>query len=182
MGKETPQKGDFLSEAVFAIDKAITNIGTDPLAVKKEEKKERVELSPGKQDILKAIEKSFDKLGFEAGIRFVYIGEKENFHQANVAGIAGALKQFASQNLNGFRPNLRTLTFAKGLFKKSKLFNRKRSIYQAVRERKLMPVRFVLNTEELATVFHFPDTGVKSPLLPRVEAKKGEPPIGLPLS
>ena len=40
---------------------------------------------------------------------------------------------------------------------------------------------FVLNIEELATIYHIPDIGVKSPLLPRVEAKKGEPPVGLPI-
>lgn len=183
MGKApAPQGGNFFSDAVFALDKAITGIGSDPLAVKKEERKERVDLSPGKQELLKAIEKSFDKLGYEVGIRFVYIGQKDNFHQAHVAGIMGSFRQYASQNLNGFKVNKYTLTFAKGLFKRSRLFNRKRAIYQAFRERKVMLLKYVLNTEELATIFHFPDVGVRSPLLPRVEAKKGEPPVGLPIS
>jgi len=187
MGIESPAQGDFLSNAVFAIDKAISQIGPTPTVdpdkkPEKKEEKKKVDMTPGKQDAIKAIEKSFDKLGYEAGIRFVYIGPKSDFHQAHVSGVAGAFKQFASQNLNGFKPNLRTLTFAKGLFKKSKLYNRKRILYQSIRERKLMTKRYVLNTEELATIFHFPDTAVKSPLLPRVEAKKGEPPVGLPLS
>ena len=40
---------------------------------------------------------------------------------------------------------------------------------------------FVFNTEELATVYHFPAEPVKTPLTPKVEAKKSEPPRGLPI-
>lgn len=179
MGKTPPpEKGNFLAEAVFAIDRAITGAPAQP--EKKEEK--RADISPGKQELLKAVERSLDKVGYQAGLRFIYVAEKENFHQAHVAGVMGALRQFTSQNLNSFKPNLKTLTFAKGLFKASKLFRKKRIIYQAYRERRITPVKSILNTEELATIFHFPDIGVKSPLLPRVEAKKGEPPVGLPLS
>lgn len=40
---------------------------------------------------------------------------------------------------------------------------------------------FVFNSEELATVYHFPSEPVKTPLTPKVEAKKSEPPRGLPV-
>ena len=45
-----------------------------------------------------------------------------------------------------------------------------------------MLFKYVLNTEELATIYHLPDMGVRAPLLPRVEAKRGEPPVGLPIT
>ncbi|OGM96578.1 MAG: hypothetical protein A3B86_00755 [Candidatus Yanofskybacteria bacterium RIFCSPHIGHO2_02_FULL_38_22b] len=179
MGKSTPSlKGNFLSDVIFSIDKAIGGVSGSS-SDKKEEK--RADLSPGKQEILKAVERSWDKLGYETGIRFLYIGLKDDFHQAHVAGVTGAFRQFSSLNLNGFKHNKLTLTFAKGLFKKSKLYRKKVSIYQAFKERKMPFMKYVLNTEELATIYHFPDVGVKSPLLPRVEAKKGEPPVGLPI-
>lgn len=38
----------------------------------------------------------------------------------------------------------------------------------------------VFNSEELATLFHFPGGTVSSPMMPRIEAKQGEPPINLP--
>jgi len=186
MGKTVAAtKGDFLSDMVFSIDKAISGIAAGPTEEKKEEKKERIELSPGKQEIMKAIEKSWDKLGYQTVIRFIYLGPKDNFHQTHAAGVTGAFRQFASQNLNGFKVNKLTITHTKGLFKKRKLFMRKKVLYQAYRDRKLFSMfvlRYVLTTEELATIYHFPDVGVRSPLLPRVEAKKGEPPAGLPIT
>ena len=191
MGKEASSlTGNLLSDAIFAIDSAISGVVPSPVnekgeKIEKKKEKERVSLSPGKQDIIKAMEKSWDKLGYQTGIRFLYIGPKDNFQQSHVAGIVGAFRQFSSQNLNGFKMNKYTLTFAKGLFKKSKLFNKKISIFQAFRERKLFGTGFtpfVLNTEELATIFHFPDVGVRAPLLPRVETKRGEPPVGLPIN
>ena len=39
----------------------------------------------------------------------------------------------------------------------------------------------VLNTEELCTIYHFPGGVVRTPSLARIESKKGEPPIGLPV-
>ncbi|OGM97001.1 MAG: hypothetical protein A2817_01955 [Candidatus Yanofskybacteria bacterium RIFCSPHIGHO2_01_FULL_39_8b] len=182
MGKiPAPSKSNFLSDAVFAIDRAIN--GTSAVVEKREEK--RADLSPGKQEILKAVEKSWDKLGYEVIIRYLYIGPRDDFHSAHAYAVSGSFRQFASQNLNSFKMNKLILTYANGLFKKSKLLKRKKIIYQLYRERKLFSpylARYTLNTEELATIFHFPDTGVKSPLLPRVEAKKGEPPAGLPIT
>jgi len=40
---------------------------------------------------------------------------------------------------------------------------------------------FTFSIEELATVYHFPAEPVKAPLIPKVEARKAEPPIGLPV-
>lgn len=40
---------------------------------------------------------------------------------------------------------------------------------------------FVFNIEELATVFHFPYTTVKSPTITYTEAKTKEPPPDLPI-
>jgi hypothetical protein len=192
MGKASaPQSGGILSDMVFAIDRAIG--GASDETEKKEERKP--DLSPGKQEIMKSIEKSFDKLGFETTIRFAYIAPKEIFSRAHVSGIIGAYKQFSSQNLNGFKMNLLSAPLVKGIsglikpIKVEKEFQKKRWLYNKLRERRFYGSglkggikKFVLNTEELATIYHFPDVGVRSPLLPRVEAKKGEPPAGLPIA
>ncbi|OGN04956.1 MAG: hypothetical protein A2746_01205 [Candidatus Yanofskybacteria bacterium RIFCSPHIGHO2_01_FULL_44_22] len=179
MGKEVKSKPDFMSKLIFALDEFIP--GHVP-STQKEEKRESSQLTPGKQDILKAMEKSFAKLGFESGIRFVYTASKEVFHRAHISGVMGAYKQFTSQSLNGFRMNIKTAPLARWPFKKQKIFNKKRILWKKFRKRMMTVRPFVLNVEELATIFHFPDFGVEAPLLPRVETKKGEPPVGLPIS
>ncbi|MES2623228.1 MAG: hypothetical protein V4576_02350 [Patescibacteria group bacterium] len=40
---------------------------------------------------------------------------------------------------------------------------------------------FIMTIEELATIYHFPGDIASTPTLTRVEAKKGEPPINLPM-
>jgi len=52
---------------------------------------------------------------------------------------------------------------------------------QDYRDRSFATGKFVFNSEELATVFHFPDMSVKAPNLIRIEAKKGEAPPNLPI-
>ncbi len=60
---------------------------------------------------------------------------------------------------------------------------RKKILFVSKYKNRSLPFKeFILNIEELATIFHPPDIGVRSPLLPRVEAKKGEPPVGLPIN
>ncbi|MBT6334514.1 MAG: hypothetical protein HOJ29_00825 [Candidatus Magasanikbacteria bacterium] len=40
---------------------------------------------------------------------------------------------------------------------------------------------FILNLEELATVWHFPLSHVKTPLIQKSATKRAEPPAGLPI-
>jgi len=39
----------------------------------------------------------------------------------------------------------------------------------------------VLNTEELATIWHFPMSHVKTPQVQKTISKRSEPPVGLPI-
>ncbi|MBP7846306.1 MAG: hypothetical protein KA007_02595, partial [Candidatus Pacebacteria bacterium] len=62
-------------------------------------------LTKGQQEVLNAIERSLDKFGFDTGIRAIYLARGENFNPAQIAALTGALRQFNSNTLNGFRPN-----------------------------------------------------------------------------
>lgn len=139
-------------------------------------------LTPGEQEVVKAIERNIAKIGFETKIRFIYLARRDKFSSANVSAIIGAFKQFSTQNLNGFRPDKKTKTSIDYFFKKSREDWRKRSILNKYRKRNFRDkIAFVFNTEELATIYHFPGMLVKAPMMPRIEAKKGEPPAGLPV-
>ena len=41
-------------------------------------------------------------------------------------------------------------------------------------------MEYILNVEEMATLWHLPGLAIRAPLFPRVEASKGQPPAGLP--
>ncbi|MFH1652541.1 MAG: hypothetical protein ABIE74_00635 [Pseudomonadota bacterium] len=178
-GKKPKAGEDILAKTVFEIDKLIPG----HVEVKKEEKKpEQTQLTSGKQEAIKAAEKKMSKLGYESGIRFMYAAPKETFHRPHVSGVVGAFKQFSLQTSNSFKLNKKTATSAKWPFKKRREYGKKVIFLKKFKDRALPMIPFILNIEELATIYHLPDIGVKSPLLPRVEAKKGEPPLGLPIS
>jgi len=178
-GKKNKAGTSLMSNLVFEIDKLIPG----HLEVAKEDKKpEQAQLTSGKQEAIKAAERKMSKLGYECGIRFIYSGLRENFHRAHVSGVIGSFKQFALPTVNSFKLNTATVTACKWPFKKHKEYKRKIFLLNKYKNRSLPRSFFILNTEELATIYHLPDIGVKSPLLPRVEAKKGEPPVGLPIS
>jgi len=153
-------------------------------AAPKEEKKEerRKDQTPGQYEVLKAVEASMSKLGYSSGVRFLYMAPKETFQRGHVASVNGAMKLFATNNLNGFKMNMKVTTLvAKQPFKKRKIRRKKIMILRNYKLRQFVASPGILNTEELATVYHFPDVGVRAPLMPRIEAKKGEPPAELPV-
>lgn len=178
-GKKPKAGEDFLAKAFFEIDKLIPGHAG---GAKEEKKPEQTQLTSGKQEAIKAAERKMSKLGYECGIRFIYAGPKGTFHRAHVSGVIGVFKQFALQTVNSFKLNTDTVTASKWPFKKQKEYNRKIFLLDKYKNRSLPARSFILNIEELATIYHLPDIGVRSPLLPRVEAKKGEPPAGLPVS
>lgn len=174
--KPKPSEPGLLSKIFFAIDKLIP--GGAPAEEKKEERKEPP--TPGQYEVMKAVEASLSKLGFECIIRFIYAAPKETFQRARVSALGGAFKQFNTYNLNGFKWNMRIATLAKQPFKKAKVRRKKIRIFYNFKRRAFINKSMILNVEELATIYHFPDVVVRSPLIPRIEAKKGEPPAGLP--
>ena len=178
-GKKPKAGSNIISDMIFEIDKLIPG----HVSIEKSDKKpEQSQLTSGKQEAMKAAERKMSKIGYECGIRFMYLGPRENFHRAHISGVVGAFKQFALQTINSFKLNGPTITAGKWPFKAQKEYKKKRFFFMKFKNRSLPMKAFVLNTEELATIYHLPDIGVRSPLLPRVEAKKGEPPVGLPIS
>lgn len=138
-------------------------------------------LSPGEKGIVEAIELNLSKIGFECSIRFIYFDSPGTFSRANVAAVVGVFKQFNALNLNGFKPNGKVSTSIDYFFKKTRLYSRKRKIFDNYKERGKPEKSFIFNIEELATIYHFPGRAAGAPLMPRIEAKKGEPPINLPI-
>jgi len=151
---------------------------------------------PQNTAIAKGITSKISKIGFNTTVRWLYIAKKDIFSKSMGAAVSGMFKQFTAQNLNGFKPVKATLPEAKwpiGFMKKwpFKLipypwkvsgthFNKKR-LFESYLKRANGSKRIVLNTEEIATMYHLPSIEVKAPLLERIEARKGTPPSSLPI-
>lgn len=169
-----------------------------------------IDRSPGEIEVMKAVDKNLEKPGFETLIRYLYIAPQEiyssNFGQRAV--ISG-LNQYASETLNKFRHNVDAWTrasfwFWPHFFPKRRADARRERMYKNYLIRKMHDETFasailgmklfdwgikgqrkgkyVLNTEEIATIFHPPTINVQTgPLIKRVEARKVGPPAGLPI-
>jgi hypothetical protein len=139
-------------------------------------------LTPGEREVIEGIEKKLAKLAFECIIRFIYVDHRESFTRSHISAVVGAFHQFNTHNLNAFRPDRSSFTvIKKGLFKKKRVYLRKRRIFDNYRLRRLPRKVSILNLEELATVHHVPSIAVEAPMLRHVPAKRGEPPAGLPV-
>ena len=147
-------------------------------------------LTKGEENIISAIERSLTKQAFDVGIRCLYIAEKDFFNPANIGGMLGSWKQFGSESLNSFKPNSDVLHISldhpwkdykdkrRNFMSKYSLANYKRRSY-FYHPANAKP--FVLNTEELATIFHFPGQVAATPSLERVISKKSQAPANLPI-
>jgi len=162
---------------------------------KKEEKKEfsLQKLTPAQKGILENVEYKLARLAFKGGVRIMYVGRKDAFVPSRVNTVIGMFKQFYFNDLNSFKPNPKAGTKDKGIlpwlfpsdsgfFVKSRTLRKKSDFYEAFRKRAFVETPVILNTEELATLWHLPGINVQAPLIPRVHAKKGQPPPYLPTS
>ena len=174
-------------EAKALIDKLMKReqfkAGSDPTAIPFG----ALALSPGERATVEAVERSVDKIAFDCGFRAIYLAPKDQFKEANIPGLMSSVKQFNSANLNGFKPGKTTGVNEQWKdFKGIRVEKMKRKIFDAYRRRSYFYPPYVgkpmvLTTEELATIYHFPGEVAATPTLAKIESKRGEPPIDLPL-
>lgn len=144
-------------------------------------------LTEGERDVIKAIERSISKLGFDCGIRGIYIAKRDVFRGACVKGLLGLFRPFSTNNLNGFKPGHTTsFDFPWQDWNDIRVTWHKEHMFHAYKQRsyfylphKRVPI--TLNSEELATIFHFPGGVSTTPTFARIESRKGEAPANIPL-
>lgn len=143
-------------------------------------------LTPGEREVLESIEEKAAKIGFHTKIRAIYLGRKEVFHKPRaVYGLVGAIKQINTEDKNSLKPEYKKVgTATKYAFKTMRNNWRKVKVMRAYKFRSNWRgmLGYVLNIEELATLWHFPiSESVKAPLIKKAESKRGEPPHALPM-
>ncbi|PKL72336.1 hypothetical protein CVV26_02120 [Candidatus Kuenenbacteria bacterium HGW-Kuenenbacteria-1] len=156
-----------------------------PAGPKKEELPSMMlHLTSGEKVIIEAIEEKLSKISFSTKIRFVYLAKKEVFDsKKGLNAVFGTFYQFFALNLNNLKPNSRTMIKKFYFFNKTRKNFRKTRLlkYFRSRERTGGSTAFMLNIEELATIFHFPILSVvKTPSIQKTKSKTAEPPFALP--
>ncbi|MEK7128499.1 MAG: hypothetical protein AAB933_02980 [Patescibacteria group bacterium] len=162
--------------------------------------------------IAKAVSAKTAKLGFETGIRLMYVAKKEVFVRNRARDLRTVWRQYAKPDCNQFERKNNTQADAYGgvfLISKRTIMRlanrmlrdyRERSFFHVLMRRKIFSIdnipwpfsdmfypaykpqrTYVLNVEELATLWHFPGQILKVPTLERIESKEASPPTNLPV-
>lgn len=143
-------------------------------------------LKPREKKQVEAIQMKSSKIGFKIKMRFLYVGRKEVFNRPKVfSGFVGYIKQFADNDLNNLKPDMKkTATAQDYFFVESTVTRKKNSLMRNYVNRDDWAGKrpYIMNVEELATIWHFPIESVsKAPLLQKAPGRKAGPPISLPL-
>jgi len=143
----------------------VTGVARAPLS-QTEEKEEKTSVSGPVATAMKGIEEKAMKLGYKAVIRVLSLSPDYTRARHWLNATIGAFKQFNASNINGF---------IQGQAVEGE------SIVEIYRRRYLSPKAQILNTEELASLFHLPGVSVDTPSLDYAGSRKGEPPQNLPI-
>ncbi|HVI69051.1 MAG TPA: type IV secretion system DNA-binding domain-containing protein [Magnetospirillaceae bacterium] len=124
------------------------------------------EVSERDKGRISEIEKKSIKLGYQVKVRIAYLGHDQQTARLRMQGIVGSFKQYNSTNLNGFQ--IKAPTYSTD------------GVAQ-YRARFFIDRGYILNIEELASVFHLPHTNVETPNIVWANSKTAEPPAKLPI-
>lgn len=171
--------------ASFAVEAMNQIAGGGSEAEKKAEKKEEnkvMNLSPGERRMLEQIELKASKIGFGCKMRFVYVGKRPVFRKGPmISMVRGALELFGSLDGNKLKNYGKVAPKTDYFWQRWSAEEKKTKIIRNFSNRSSNGAnRFILNVEELASLWHFPQVLIKAPLLKKVESRKVEPPFALP--
>lgn len=127
-----------------------------------------IRLTPLEEEMVKALEGKSGKILFEANIRLLASGADAPRTQVILQSLEAAFHQFTDPNLGGLavkrtKPNgLKKLVFAFSF----RTFDESRAL--------------VLGTDELTSIFHFPNLPIETPKLRSQKAKAASSPANLP--
>jgi len=132
-----------------------------------ENKPAAISLTEYEQARARGAEEKSHKLAFEASVRIVYRGSAP-MQQAKLRlqSIIASYKQFNTTYLNGFEQRAITENTA---------------LVNAYRSRVIIKKGFILNIEEVATLYHLPHTNVETPYILWALSQTAEPPANLPI-
>ena len=142
-----------------------TKQGEPEKRIQEESKK----LTPLEEEIVKGLEAKVSKPLFETNIRLVTSAKTAERASAILRSLEAAFSQFTDPMSNRF-----SASEAKGRAREKALFD---FSFRNFDPRAIM----LLNTEELTSVFHFPNVPLDTPKVKQLKAREAPPPVNLPL-
>lgn len=156
------RKGDMLGSIIYYTFQALEAFWKPP----EDKAKTPADVSERDKGRISEVDKKSTKLGYQVKVRIVYLGNDTTTARLRMQAIVGTFKQFNSTNLNGFQ--LKNPSFdAEGIAQ--------------YRSRFFIDRGYILNIEELASLYHLPHTNVETPNIVWASSKTAEPPSKLPM-
>jgi hypothetical protein len=124
-----------------------------------------VKLSSEVESAISGVQLKAEKLAYEVKIRVIYLSEHGKLENERLNAVFGAFKQYNTTMLNGFRGK--------------RVYN-DLGLLKDYQNRLFMTKGYHLNIEELASIYHLPNTSVETPNINWTTSKTGEPPTTLP--
>jgi hypothetical protein len=160
----------------------------------KNQKNDLMQMTEVEKERVIRIQKKAGKPGYLTRIRLLYMAPEDKFDATKKAIVIGAFRTLGDDQTNGLKPDTKEtwtgLEYKISPSLEAPYINyvvnkRKHHIFNGYKERSIIIGRpmFILNVEELATLFHLPlaleGAAVASPV-ERVESKKSQAPVNLP--
>ena len=124
-------------------------------------------LNPAEETQMRAIENKLSRMGFETVIRVVSSASSQERVDSNLRSILASFEQFSTTHLNILSSEIES--------------NKDRAFQDYVTRSFNDAKTIILNTEELATFYHFPLSHIDTPNISWVYSRKSEPPPNLPI-
>jgi hypothetical protein len=171
LAKMGPDEGASIQVLISPADSAWQKAGRKYISdtKKQESDPEKAKYSTSAK-VLEAVENKIGKPGFETSIRIVTVAKDKETAKMHLTNITSTIEQFASEN-NSFRSRkIRN----KGAFVDDFLYR-----YQPMFNMSGNHIS-ILNSEELSTLFHFPNKQVTTPHIFWLYAKTAPAPANIP--
>lgn len=139
-------------------------------------------LNPEDQDVVKAVARKISKIGWWTKIRFVYIAKPESFRKGSIASMSkGIFHQYGTLNMNKLGLHGKSTPKDDYFWMEWGMAARTSRLLKRYKGRSFGAGSnaFALNSEELATLFHFPAGDSRTPVLAAPPAKMAEAPMDL---
>lgn len=155
-----------LGKIVYAVD---TITGTSaPSQQSQQQLSQQTRITPLEEEKVRALEGKAGKALFETNIRLVASAKDKTRAEAILQSLEVAFAQFTDPNLNSFSVKRRQNKSLKNL-----IFNFSFRLFD-------QRMKTILSTEELTSIFHFPNVATETPHIKSVKAREAPAPVNVP--